>query len=125
MRDFVAKFDKVDTADDAAWQSVLDLADEMPVPHSPDRRLDTIIISNSKTGEKLGYTQVIPWPVTVTSWKRPGVDTLMAIQQTKESFIQRGHRLTACPLDSKFFPHMERLGFTPSGLALFYPSEDS
>ena len=124
MKDFVTRFTKVDVSDDAQWAEVEELAALMPVPHYPDRRLETIIVSNDKTGENLGYTQVIPWPVVVTSWVRPGADTIKALKQTTESFMRRGHRLAGCPLNSKFLPHMERLGFTPANLALYYPSKE-
>ncbi len=125
MKDFTTKFDKVDLKDDAQWAIVEDLAARMPVPHKPDRRLDTIIVSNADTGERLGYLQTLPWPVVVTSWVRPGGDTIRAIKQTTESLREKfgGAGVTACPLDSKFYPHMQRLGFTPSNLALFYTSD--
>lgn len=125
MNDFVTKFDKVNRDDDAEWAIVEDMASRMPVPHKADRRLETVIVSNSKNGERLGYLQILPWPVFVTSWLRPGKDTIHAIHQTTETFKEKlgGAGVTACPLDSKFYPHMERLGFTPSNLALFYTKD--
>ena len=125
MKNFTTKWDKVDLSDDAQWAIVEEMAAKMPVPHTADRRLDTIIISNADTGERLGYAQILPWPVFVTSWLRPGGDTIKAIKQTTENFKEKlgGAGVTACPLDSKFYPHMERLGFTPSNLALFYTSD--
>lgn len=123
-KNFKTRWTKVDRTDDTKWAEVEALADRMPVPHRPDRRLETLIVSNDSTGEQLGYTQIIPWPTVVTSWVRPGADTISAIHQTHQEFRDRGFMVTACPLDSKFHPHMHRLGFTSSGLELFYSSDD-
>lgn len=118
----MTNFEHIDLKDDSKWAEILELAERMPTPHKPDRRLHTIIISNPKTGEKLGYVQVVQLPLVVTSWVRPGKDTINAVKDAKEYFEKAcgGTLMTGCPLDSKFYPHMERLGFTPSNLAVFY-----
>ncbi len=123
-KDFKTRWTKVDRTDDAKWVEVEELAKKVPIPHTVDRRLETLIVSNDATGEHLGYIQMIPWPAVVTSWLRPGADTICAINQTHQEMVSRGFMVTACPLDSKFHPHMHRLGFTSSGLELFYSSDD-
>lgn len=123
-KDFKTRWTKVDRTSDEKWAEVEELAKKVPIPHTVDRRLETLIVSNDATGEPLGYIQMIPWPTVVTSWLRPGADTICAINQTHQEMVRRGFMVTACPLDSKFHPHMSRLGFTSSGLELFYSSDD-
>jgi hypothetical protein len=124
MSKFTARWTKVDCKDNAQWAEIEAMDIIMPVPHKADRRLVTIIVSNDATGEKLGYFQIIPWPTVVTAWLRPGCDTVSAIHQTHQEMRGKGYMVTGCPINSKFHPHMERLGFTSSGLELFYSSED-
>lgn len=90
--------------------------------HKPDPQLRTIVIKNEETGEWLGYVQVFPVLPTITAWKRPGVDTIKAIKYTKNLLTEAGggFMLTACSKESPFYDKMDRLGFTSSGLELFY-----
>lgn len=95
------------------------------VGHEAQPHLRTIAARNAKTGELLGFIQVVDLPLTISTWKRPGSDTVRAIQKIKKEFTKNtgGVGLTGCNPQSPFYPVMERLGFTKTGLELFFSIE--
>jgi hypothetical protein len=88
--------------------------------HKIDPRWKTLIAINEKTGEWLGYLQVIDQPSTISGWKRPGMDTIKAIKAMDEFCSECGIGITWCEQKSPFYPYMERLGFQKSGIEVFF-----
>ena len=88
--------------------------------HKVDPKLRTLIAANRKTGEWLGYVQIINQPSTISGWKRPGLDTVKAIKAVDLLLLQNGIGITWCHRESPLYDKMTRLGFQQTGLEVFY-----
>lgn len=114
---------QIDVSDPVVWEKLLEVAGRMPTKHTPSRRLDTFIVAKKETGEVLGYCQVAP--VVISAWIRPGRDTIQAVAASTKFFAKAcgGELLTTVDTRGKFYKHMGRLGFTPTGNELFYTAD--
>lgn len=89
--------------------------------HQINPQLRTLL-AISPSGEWLGYMQIIDLPLTISAWKSPGKDTIQAIKDMRQHWLdqQGGVVMTGCMKDSPFYSYMERLGFTKTGMEVFF-----
>jgi hypothetical protein len=108
------KIKEVDSSD----PKLLDFAKSFG--HDIDPRFRTLVAEQAKTGEWLGYLQIINQPSTISGWKRPGLDTIKAIKAMDKVCAENGIGIAWCHQDSPLYDKMTRLGFQKSGLEVFY-----
>jgi hypothetical protein len=88
--------------------------------HKIDTRWKTLLAVSEKTGEWLGYLQIIDAPSSVSGWKSEGKETISAIKAMRDFCREIGVVITWCEQKSPLYRFMERFGFQKPGIEVFF-----